>query len=73
MQANSISILALTAAGLTGFVSYAEIRMSRPYKQLKKTNGNSAKTKRLENGLKAISVGTITFALFMLIYRIIFS
>jgi hypothetical protein len=73
IQTNSISVLALTAAGLTGFASYAEIRMSRPYKQLKRTNGNSARAKELENGLKAISVGTITFALSMLAYRIIFS
>jgi hypothetical protein len=73
MQTNSISILALTAAGLTGLASYAEIRMSRPYKQLKQRNGNAARTRRLENGLKAISAGTITFALSMLAYRIIFS
>jgi hypothetical protein len=73
IQTNSISILALTAACLTGLASYAEIRMSRPYKQLKQRNGNAARAERLENGLKAISVGTITFALSMLAYRIIFS
>jgi hypothetical protein len=73
IQANSIGVLAITAAGLTGLASYTEIRMSRPYKQLKKTNGNSARTRRLENGLKAISIGTIMFALSMLAYRIIFS
>jgi hypothetical protein len=68
IQTNSIM-----AASLTGLASCAEIRMSRPYKQLKKTNGNSARVRRLENGLKVISVGTITFALSMLAYRIIFS
>ena len=48
--------------------------MSRPYKQLKQRNGNAeARAKRLENGLKTISVGTIIFALSMLAYRIIFS
>jgi hypothetical protein len=73
IQTNSIGVLALTAACLTGLTSYAEIRMSRPYKQLKKTNRNSAKARGLEKGLKAISVGTITFALSMLAYRIIFS
>src|SRR5215210_9020399 len=41
IQTNSISILALSAACLTGLASYTEIRISRPYKQLKKTNGNS--------------------------------
>jgi hypothetical protein len=73
IQTNSISVLALMAAGLTGLASYAEIRMSRPYKQLKKTNRNSARARRLENGLKAISVGTIMLAFSMLAYRIIFS
>jgi hypothetical protein len=73
IQTNSISVVALTVAGLTGLASYAEIRMSRPYKQLKKTNGNPARARRLENGLKAISVGTIIFALSMFAYRIIFS
>src|SRR5918992_3074655 len=73
MQANSISILALTAAGLTGFVSYAEIKMSRPYKQLKQKNSNDALTYRLEIGLKVISVGTILLAFCILVFRIIFS
>jgi hypothetical protein len=73
MQVNSISVLAVMVACLTGLVSYTEIRMSRPYKQLKKTNGNSARARMLENGLKTISVGTIVFALSILAYRIIFS
>jgi len=73
MQVNSISVLALMAACLTGLASYTEIRMSRPYKQLKKTNGNSVRARMLENGLKTISVGTIVFALSILAYRIIFS
>jgi hypothetical protein len=73
MQTNSISVLALTAAGMTGLASYIEIRMSRPYKQLKQSNSNPSRAERLENGLKAISLGTIAFALSMLAYRIIFS
>jgi hypothetical protein len=73
MQTNSISILTLAAAGLAGLVSYVEIRMSRPYKQLMQSNSNLARTKKLENGLKAISLCTIIFALSMLAYRIIFS
>jgi hypothetical protein len=73
IQTNSFTIFAFTAAGFTGLASYAEIRMSRPYKQLKQRNGNAARAGRLENGLKALSLGTITFALFMLAYRIIFS
>jgi hypothetical protein len=73
MQTNSISVLALIAAGLTGLISYAEIMISRPYKQLKRSNSDFTRTQRLENDLKAISIGTIAFALSMLVYRIIFS
>ncbi len=73
IQTNSISILALVAAGLTGLMSYAEIRMSRPYKHLKQRNSNDALTARLESRLKALSVGTILFALSILAFRIIFS
>jgi hypothetical protein len=73
MQADSISILALAVAGAAGLVSYAEIRMSRPYKQLKQGGSVPERAKRLEIGLKAISLGTIAFALAMLAYRAIFS
>jgi hypothetical protein len=73
IQSNSISILAVMTAILTGFVAYVEIRMSRPYKNLKKSNNNGALTRRLETSLKVISVSTITFALSMLAFRIMFS
>ncbi|HJU35073.1 MAG TPA: hypothetical protein VJ695_08120 [Nitrososphaera sp.] len=73
IQSNSISILAVMTAILTGFVAYVEIRMSRPYKNLKKSNNNCALTRRLETSLKVISVSTITFALSMLAFRIMFS
>jgi hypothetical protein len=73
MQADSISILALGVASLTGLVSYLEIRMSRPYKQLKQSGGDPERTKRFEKGLKAVSLGTIAFALALLAYRAIFS
>lgn len=73
MQANSITILALAASGAAGLVSYAEIRMSRPYKQLKQSGANPGRAKRLEKGLKAVSFGTIAFVLAVLAYRAIFS
>ena len=73
MQTNSMNILVLAAAGLTGLISYAEIRMSRPYKHLKQKNSNDALTYRLEIGLKVISVGTILLAICILAFRIIFS
>lgn len=73
MQANSISILALAVSGAAGFVSYSEIRMSRPYKQLKQSGADPGRAKKIENGLKAVSLGTIAFALAMLAYRAILS
>jgi hypothetical protein len=73
MQANSISILALLVSGLAGLVGYAEIRMSRPYKQQKQSGDRPEQTKRLENWLKTISVVTIAFALTLVAYRAIFS
>jgi hypothetical protein len=73
MQVNSVSILALAVAGAAGFVSYAEIRMSRPYKQLKQTGADPERAKKLESGLKAVSLGTIAFALALIAYRAIFS
>jgi hypothetical protein len=73
MQANSVSILASVVSCLTGLASYAEIRMSRPYRQLKQTGGNPKRAKRLEIGLKTISLLTIAFALAILVYRMIFS
>jgi hypothetical protein len=73
MQTDSISILALAVSGLTGLVSYAEIRMSRPYKQLKQSGGDPERAKKLEDGLKAISLGTIAIGMSILAYRAIFS
>jgi hypothetical protein len=73
IQANSIGALALIAASTAGLVSYAEIRMSRPYKQLKQSSRDPERAKRLENWLKIISLGSIAFALVSIAYRIIFS
>jgi hypothetical protein len=47
--------------------------MSRPYKQLKQSGGDPERARRLESGLKALSLGTIAFAMAMLAYRAIFS
>ncbi len=73
MQANSISILVLIFSCLTGLASYAEIRMSRPYKQLKQSANDPERAKMLESGLKVISLVSITFALALVAYRMIFS
>jgi hypothetical protein len=73
MQTNSISVFVLAAAAAASLVSYAEIRMSRPYKQIKRNGGDLQYAKNLENGLKAVSLGTIAFALAAVAYRMIFS
>jgi hypothetical protein len=73
MQVNSVGIIALIVGCAAGLASYAEIRMSRPYKQLKQSGQDPERAKKLENGLKAISLGTIAFALATVAYRIIFS
>jgi len=73
MQTNSVSSIALAACAATGLASYLEIRMSRPYKELKKSGKDSDKAAKLEKGLKAISICTIAFALAMVAYRIILS
>jgi len=73
MQTNAVSFIALGVSAAVGFVSYLEIRMSRPYKELKKNGKDSLRAAELEKGLKALSVATIAFAIAMLAYRIIFS
>jgi hypothetical protein len=72
MQTNSVSALALAAAAIAGLVSYAEIRLSRPYKELKRS-GRAQEAKRLEGGLKAVSLGTTAFAIAAVMYTILFS
>ncbi|HXG06018.1 MAG TPA: hypothetical protein VNI77_01670 [Nitrososphaera sp.] len=73
MQTNSISIVALATAGAVSLLSYAEIRMSKPYKEMKRNGGDRQHIRKLENGLKAVSLITIAFALAVLACRIIFS
>jgi len=73
MQTNSVNSLPLAVAIGTGLVSYLEIRMSRPYKELKRKASQHESAKKLEKGLKVISLGTVTIALGFVIYRIIFS
>ena len=73
MQTNSVNSLPLAVAIGTGLVSYLEIRMSRPYKELKRKASQHESAKKLEKGLKVISLGTVAIALGFVIYRIIFS
>jgi hypothetical protein len=73
MQTNSIGIIPLLVSSLTGLASYAQIRLSRPYKQLKQAGCEGQTVKKLEVGLKAVSLGTIALTLLMLTYEAIHS
>lgn len=73
MQANSLDLLPVFVASLAGVASFMQIRMSRPYKELKRKERSSPRVKRLENGLKLLSLGTIAFSLIFLVIRIILS
>jgi hypothetical protein len=66
---NIVSLAPVAAAAGAGLASMAEIRMSRPYKQLKKEGGNSAIAKRLEGRLKFLSLATIAFSLALVAAR----
>lgn len=70
MQGGTLSILPFGAAAAAALISYAEIRTSRPYKQLKKSGDPSARG--LENRLKALSLSTIAFSVLLLLARAAF-
>lgn len=72
MQAGAVGALPLGVAAAAALASYAEIRMSRPYKQLKKAGGDPAGAKALENRLKALSLSAIAFSLVVLAARLAF-
>ena len=72
MQTNSIGIMSLAFSALAGVISYIEIKISRPYKELKKgIVQDDCRVKRLEAGLKTISLATIAFASVSIIYRLL--
>ncbi len=77
MQTNSVSLITFAAAAATGFVSYVEIKKSRPYKELKRGNYDQtlpqeqvmSKINHYERILKALSAGTISVAVILLVLR----
>ncbi len=73
IQTNSVDPLPLGIAVLTALASYLEIRMSRPYKELRRRNASRQEIERLEVGLKILSLGTIASALAFIGFRVIFS
>ncbi|GBC74050.1 hypothetical protein HRbin05_00081 [archaeon HR05] len=75
MQTNSISISALIASSITALVAYAEIRVSRPYKELKRSHMDEKEKKIIlyERMLKLMSIGSIGVAISMLMVRMLLS
>ncbi len=67
IHTNQFSILAIVAAVSAGLLSYAEIRISREYKDMKKRR--VLNTSRYENILKMISVSSITTAIIFIFTR----
>ncbi|SRR5579883_338802 len=72
IQTNSVALVPVVAAVAAGAVSYAEIKMSRPYKDLKRSGHGGPQVQALEMGLKVTSIGTIVCALALLVFRIAF-
>ena len=66
IQGGVPGVLAIAAAAGAFIASSAEIRLSRPYKQLKRS-GTPAKA--LENRLKVLSLSTIAFSICLLAAR----
>lgn len=72
MQTNSIGIMPLALSVIAGIISYVEINISRPYKELKKrVVHDEYRVKRLETYLKTISLGTIVFATISVVCRLL--
>ncbi|MEM2922909.1 MAG: hypothetical protein QW560_00665 [Candidatus Nitrosocaldus sp.] len=72
MQTNGISVLALIASAITALAAYAEIRVSRPYKELKRSNAyDGKKIIQYERMLKLLSMGSIGAAALMFVVRLL--
>jgi hypothetical protein len=76
MQTNDVSLIAFTAAAAAGFVSYVEIKTSRPYKELKRGNYDLMSQEQVisrinyyERILKSLSVCVISVAVILLLLR----
>ena len=74
IQTGTIAPISLIGAGGTGIISYLHIKTSRPYKELRRSQGHSRlevveKMRVLERTLKVVSLGTISGAVMFLIVR----
>lgn len=73
MQTNSIDVFPLGVSLAAGLASYLEIRLSRPYKELRRSGANGGRASSLEGSLKVLSIGTVSFTAVLVAVRIIFS
>ncbi|HEX6067510.1 MAG TPA: hypothetical protein VFZ05_01810 [Nitrososphaera sp.] len=71
IQTGEMSPLPFAVAGVAALASLAEIKMSRPYKQLKKEGGDPASAARLERRLKVLSLSTIAFSVSLVVTRLL--
>jgi len=65
MQTNGISIEALLLSIVTAAIAYAEIRVSRLYKEMKRANNDRLSVVKYESILKSLSISTIAVALIL--------
>jgi hypothetical protein len=72
MQTNSVGTLPIIMSVCAALVSYMHIKISRPYKELRRKRLNEQRAKRLEVYLKLISLGTIAVAFAAIFLRVIF-
>jgi hypothetical protein len=71
MQTNSVGTLPIIIAMGAALVSYVHIKISRPYKELRRKRLNEQRARRLELYLKLISLGTIAGACTAILIRLI--
>ncbi len=65
MQTNGISIEALLLSIVTASIAYAEIRVSRLYKEMKRADSDRLSVVKYESILKSLSISTIVVALIL--------
>ena len=71
MQTNGVGTFPFIVSVGAALISYMHIKISRPYKELRRKNVNEPRAKRLEVYLKLISLGSIAAAFVAILFRVI--
>jgi|SRR2546426_3937179 len=71
MQTNGVGTFPYIVSVGAALVSYLHIKISRPYKELRRKSVNEPRAKRLEVYLKLISLGAIAAAFVAILFRVI--